>query len=123
VAMWADVFTNFPRVEFQTLTEAVNRDVVIAEQIHGVGLPGRPLALIRNMAVHEMRDGKIAAWTDCTDPAKRIGAKVAKTARAVSVGCSSRRLSGGLGRIRAGSIRARGPAVGFEAAQQQFPGR
>ena len=41
---------------------------MIAEQIHGLALPGRAMAEIRNMAVYEMRAGHIAAWRDYTNP-------------------------------------------------------
>lgn len=68
VSMWAGVLSNFERVEFTTLNQAVNGDVVIAEQIHGLGLPGRPLAPIKNMAVYRLRDGKIVEWRDYTNP-------------------------------------------------------
>ncbi|MGY0021449.1 hypothetical protein ACVHNB_21125 [Streptomyces sp. YJ-C3] len=44
-------------------------DVVIAEQIHGLALPGKKLAPVMNMAVYELRDGRIAAWRDYTNPA------------------------------------------------------
>lgn len=69
VAMWAGVFRSFERVKFETVNQAVNGDVVIAEQIHGLALPGRDLAPIRNMAVYEIRDGEIAAWRDYTNSA------------------------------------------------------
>ncbi|MEV0891563.1 nuclear transport factor 2 family protein [Promicromonospora sp. NPDC050262] len=74
VAMWAGVFRTFVGVRFETLHQAVDGDVVIAEQVHGLGLAGKPLAPIRNLAVYEIRDGKIAAWRDCTNPleAKRL---------------------------------------------------
>jgi limonene-1,2-epoxide hydrolase len=68
VDMWTGVFGTFAGVRFETLTQAVNGDVVIAEQIHGLALPGRPLAPIKNVAVYEMRDGQIAAWRDYTNP-------------------------------------------------------
>ncbi|WP_051433455.1 nuclear transport factor 2 family protein [Promicromonospora kroppenstedtii] len=74
VAMWAGVFRNFADVRFETLHQAVDGDVVIAEQVHGLGLAGKPPAPIRNLAVYEIRDGKIAAWRDYTNPleAKRL---------------------------------------------------
>jgi limonene-1,2-epoxide hydrolase len=68
VQLWKGVFANFAQVKFETVHQAVNGDVVIAEQVHGLGLPGRPLAPIMNMAVYEIRDGKIAAWRDYTNP-------------------------------------------------------
>ncbi|MFE7509129.1 nuclear transport factor 2 family protein [Promicromonospora sp. NPDC057488] len=74
VAMWAGVFRNFAGVRFETLHQAVDGDVVIAEQVHGLALAGGTLAPIRNLAVYEIRDGKIAAWRDYTNPleAKRL---------------------------------------------------
>ena len=48
--------------------ERVNGDLVIAEQVHGLALPGCALAAIKNTAVYEMRDGQIAAWRDYTNP-------------------------------------------------------
>ena len=74
VEMWAGVFRNFAGVRFETLHQAVDGDIVIAEQVHGLGLAGKPLAPIRNLAVYEIRDGKIAAWRDYTNPleAKRL---------------------------------------------------
>ena len=68
VEMWAGVFRNFAGVRFETLHQAVDGDVVIAEQVHGLGLASKPLAPIRNLAVYEIRDGKIAAWRDYTNP-------------------------------------------------------
>ena len=58
------------RVRFETLNQAVNGDLVIAGQAHGLALPGKPLALVRNLAVYEIREGKIAAWRDYTNPQK-----------------------------------------------------
>ena len=49
--MWADVFPDFGQVRFETLNQAVNGDLVIAEQVHGPALPGKPLAPVRNLAV------------------------------------------------------------------------
>lgn len=74
VEMWAGVFRNFADVRFETLHQAVDGDVVIAEQVHGLALAGGSLAPIRNLAVYEIRDGKIAAWRDYTNPleAKRL---------------------------------------------------
>ncbi len=68
VNMWANVFRTFAQVRFETLNQAVNGDLVIAEQIHGLGLPGKELAPIRNLAVYEIRGGEIAAWRDYTNP-------------------------------------------------------
>lgn len=69
IALWKGVFANFGQVKFETVHQAVNADVVIAEQIHGLALPGGKLAPVMNMAVYELRDGKIAAWRDYTNPA------------------------------------------------------
>ncbi|GAA3475755.1 nuclear transport factor 2 family protein [Streptomyces yanii] len=67
VSLWAEVFSTMERVEFTTLNQAVNGDIVIAEQIHGLALPGRPFAPIKNMAVYRMRDGRIVEWRDYTN--------------------------------------------------------
>ncbi|MFE0631883.1 nuclear transport factor 2 family protein [Streptomyces sp. NPDC058864] len=66
--MWSNVFRTFERIEFETVHQAVNGDIVIAEQVHGLALPGGPLAPVMNMAVYEIRDGSIAAWRDYTNP-------------------------------------------------------
>jgi limonene-1,2-epoxide hydrolase len=58
----------FEHVEFETVHQAVNGDVVIAEEVHGLALPGGPLAPIMNMAVYEIRNGTIAAWRDYSNP-------------------------------------------------------
>ena len=68
VGLWRNVLASFGEVRFETVHQAVDGDVVIAEQIHGLALPGGRLAPIRNMAVYELRDGKIAAWRDYTNP-------------------------------------------------------
>ena len=68
VSLWAGVFQNFAQVRFETLNQAVAGDVVIAEQVHGLALEGGVLAPIRNLAVYELRDSKIAAWRDYTNP-------------------------------------------------------
>lgn len=68
VALWEGVFRSFEQVKFETVHQVANGDVVMAEQIHGLGLPGRPLAPVMNMAVYEIRDGLIAAWRDYTNP-------------------------------------------------------
>jgi limonene-1,2-epoxide hydrolase len=67
--VWKGVFSNFAEVRFETVNQAVNGDVVLAEQVHGLALPGGPLAPIMNLAVYEIRDGKIAAWRDYGNPA------------------------------------------------------
>jgi limonene-1,2-epoxide hydrolase len=66
--VWKGVFGSFEEVEFETVHQAVNGDVVIAEQIHGLGLPGRKVAPVMNMAIYEIRDGAIVAWRDYTNP-------------------------------------------------------
>ncbi|MCO1594550.1 nuclear transport factor 2 family protein [Micromonospora sp. RHAY321] len=66
--LWRGVFGTFAQVQFATVHQAVDGDVVIAEQVHGLGLPGRPVAPVMNMAIYEIRDGKIAAWRDYTNP-------------------------------------------------------
>ncbi|GLZ48864.1 hypothetical protein Acsp06_50490 [Actinomycetospora sp. NBRC 106375] len=68
VELWRGVFNNFEQVEFETVHQAVNGDIVIAEQVHGLGLPGGTPAPIMNVAVYEIRDGKIAVWRDYTNP-------------------------------------------------------
>ncbi|MEU6322760.1 nuclear transport factor 2 family protein [Streptomyces sp. NPDC047009] len=68
VQLWEGIFGNFSQVKFETVHQAVNGDVVIAEQLHGLALPGGALAPIMNMAVYEIRDGLIAAWRDYTNP-------------------------------------------------------
>ncbi|MEU4097231.1 nuclear transport factor 2 family protein [Streptomyces sp. NPDC026673] len=66
--MWRNVFDTFEQVSFETVHQAVNGDVVIAEQVHGLGLPGRAPAPVMNLAVYELREGRIAAWRDYTNP-------------------------------------------------------
>ncbi|ASW53450.1 nuclear transport factor 2 family protein [Plantactinospora sp. KBS50] len=66
--VWRGVFGTFAEIRFATVHQAVDGDVVIAEQVHGLGLPGRPVASVMNMAIYEIRDGRIAAWRDYTNP-------------------------------------------------------
>ena len=66
--VWDGVFSRFEIVRFETAHQAVNEDVVLAEQIHHLGLAGGPVAPIMNLAVYEVRDGLIAAWRDYTNP-------------------------------------------------------
>jgi limonene-1,2-epoxide hydrolase len=68
IQLWSGVFRAFSYVQFETLNQAVQGDVVIAEQVHGLRLSGGPMAPIRNMAVYEIRDGRISAWRDYTNP-------------------------------------------------------
>jgi limonene-1,2-epoxide hydrolase len=42
--------------------QAVNGDIVIAEQVHHPGLAGKSPAPIMNLAVHELGGGLIVAW-------------------------------------------------------------
>jgi limonene-1,2-epoxide hydrolase len=67
--VWKGVFSSFAEVRFETVNQAVNGDVVLAEQVHGLALPGGKLAPIMNLAVYEIRDGKIVAWRDYGNPA------------------------------------------------------
>ncbi|XUL90310.1 nuclear transport factor 2 family protein [Streptomyces galilaeus] len=67
--VWKHVFDSFEQVEFKTVHQAVNGDIVIAEQVHGLALPGRSFAPVMNMAVYEIRNGQIAAWRDYTNVA------------------------------------------------------
>jgi limonene-1,2-epoxide hydrolase len=66
--VWAGVFGQFEVVRFETVHQAVNGDVVLAEQIHHLGLPGGPVAPVMNLAVYELREGLITAWRDYTNP-------------------------------------------------------
>lgn len=67
VQLWARVFANFEKVRFETLNQASNGSVILAEQIHHLGLTGRKPAPIRNMAVYELHDDLITVWRDYTD--------------------------------------------------------
>jgi limonene-1,2-epoxide hydrolase len=69
VAVWEGVFRTFEQVEFTTLYSAVSGDLVIEEQVHGLALPGRKLAPIRNMAIYRLRDGQITEWRDYSNSA------------------------------------------------------
>ena len=66
--VWAGVFGQFEVVRFETVNQAVNGQVVLAEQIHHLGLPGGPVAPVMNLAVYEIKDGLIAAWRDYSNP-------------------------------------------------------
>jgi limonene-1,2-epoxide hydrolase len=66
--MWVGVFTNFEVVRFETVHQAVNGDIVIAEQIHHLGLPNKTPAPIMNLAVYELQGGLLTAWRDYTNP-------------------------------------------------------
>jgi limonene-1,2-epoxide hydrolase len=67
--VWKGVFSTFGEVQFETVHQAVNGDMVIAEQVHGLALPGGRLAPVMNAAVYQIRDHKIVAWRDYTNPA------------------------------------------------------
>jgi limonene-1,2-epoxide hydrolase len=61
------LFSRFGALRFETVHQAVNGNIVIAEQIHNIALPAGKLTPIMNMAVYEIVDGKIAAWRDYTN--------------------------------------------------------
>jgi limonene-1,2-epoxide hydrolase len=44
VAARKGVFANVEQIQFSTVHQAVNNDIVIAEHVHGLGLPGRKIA-------------------------------------------------------------------------------
>lgn len=67
MGLWGRVFTMFETVRFETLNQAIDGNIVLAEQIHHLSLAGREPAPIRNMAVYEMRDGLIGVWRDYSD--------------------------------------------------------
>jgi len=64
---WSRLFSNFGALRFETVHQAVNGNIVIAEQIHNIALPAGKLTPIMNMAIYEIVDGKIAAWRDYTN--------------------------------------------------------
>jgi limonene-1,2-epoxide hydrolase len=66
--VWAGVFASFAVVRFETIHQATNGPIVLAEQIHHLGLPGGPVAPVMNLAVYETSDGLITAWRDYTNP-------------------------------------------------------
>jgi limonene-1,2-epoxide hydrolase len=67
VQLWARVFARFETVRFETLHQASSGAMVLAEQIHHLGLTGRSPAPIRNMAMYELDGGLITVWRDYTD--------------------------------------------------------
>ena len=69
LAIWRSVFASMAHVDFTTVHRAVNGEWVLEEQIHALGLPGRSVAPIGNMAVYQVRDGRITQWRDYTDSA------------------------------------------------------
>jgi limonene-1,2-epoxide hydrolase len=66
--VWAGVFATFAVVRFETIHQAVDGPIVLAEQIHHLGLPAGPVAPVMNLAVYETADGLITAWRDYTNP-------------------------------------------------------
>jgi limonene-1,2-epoxide hydrolase len=66
--VWTGVFATFAVVRFETIHQAVNGPIVLAEQIHHLGLPAGPVAPVMNLAVYETSDGLITAWRDYTNP-------------------------------------------------------
>jgi limonene-1,2-epoxide hydrolase len=70
VALWRNVFASMDEILFSTVHQVAEGDVVIAEQIHGLRLPGRALAKIMNMAIYRVEDGLITEWRDYTNPVK-----------------------------------------------------
>lgn len=67
LSSWRGVFATMERAEFTTLHQAINGDTVIEEQIHGLALPGRALAPIKNMAIYRIQDDQIIEWRDYTN--------------------------------------------------------
>jgi limonene-1,2-epoxide hydrolase len=67
LALWGNVFKNFEIVQFETMHQAVNNNIVIEEQVHHLALHGKASAPIMNMAIYEIRNGLIVAWRDYTD--------------------------------------------------------
>lgn len=67
VQVWKRVFETFAQVPFETIHQAVNGAIVLAEQIHHLALPGREAAAIPNMATYEVRNGRIVLWHDYSD--------------------------------------------------------
>ena len=65
--LWDKVFQKFETVKFETVHQVANGNLVLAEQIHHLGLKGKKVAPIMNMAIYEFKDGKIVAWRDYTD--------------------------------------------------------
>jgi limonene-1,2-epoxide hydrolase len=66
--LWGGVFDAMGEVAFTTIHQAVNGDIVLEEQVHGLALPGKRLAEIMNMAVYRLQDGLIVEWRDYTNP-------------------------------------------------------
>jgi limonene-1,2-epoxide hydrolase len=56
--------TDHETIHFETVHHALHGDDAIAEQIHGLGLLGKTPMPVVNMAIYQMRNGKIAAWHD-----------------------------------------------------------
>lgn len=66
--VWREAFHKYETVRFETVNQAVNGSIVLAEQIHGLALPGKQMATTMNMAVYEVHDEKIHAWREYTNP-------------------------------------------------------
>ena len=69
LALWDKVFQMFENVKFETVHQVASGNLVLAEQIHHLGLKGKKVAPIMNMAIYEFKDGKIVAWRDYSDSA------------------------------------------------------
>ena len=65
--LWDKVFQLLETVKFETVHQVANGNLVLAEQIHHLGLKGRKVAPIMNMAIYEFKDSKIVAWRDYSD--------------------------------------------------------
>jgi limonene-1,2-epoxide hydrolase len=69
LAFWRGVFEHFEALRFETANQAVNGNIIIAEQIHYLTLPGKKPVPIMNMAIYKLQDGMISAWRDYSDSA------------------------------------------------------
>jgi limonene-1,2-epoxide hydrolase len=67
VKFWEGFFSTFETVRFETIHQAINGPIVLAEQFHHLALKGCESAPVRNMARYKMRDGLIGVWRDVTD--------------------------------------------------------
>jgi limonene-1,2-epoxide hydrolase len=66
--LWGGVFAAMGEVAFSTIHQAVNGEIVLAEHVHGLALPGRQVTEIKNMAAYRVRDGFIDEWRNYTNP-------------------------------------------------------
>src|SRR5258708_25933292 len=66
---WGRLFSKFGALRFETAHQAVNGNVIIAEQLHNIALPSGKLTPIINMAIYEIVGGTIAAWRAYTNSA------------------------------------------------------